>query len=239
MIFSPHASYQLQNGLEKIGIPISSETVATLVSYWSLVEETNRTLNLTRVVGDEAVTHHLLDAASLYPCIKEINPKTAIDIGTGLGIPGIVLAVLFPNIQFTLLDALDKRIQFLKVVIDKLSLRNVTALHGRGEELGKKEEFRAAFDIALSRAVTALPALLELSLPLVSKGGAMLAMKGPKVYEEVQDANVLLPQLGGQEIVITALTVPHLQEERYVVTAKKVNDTEDKFPRKPNKLGKI
>jgi 16S rRNA (guanine527-N7)-methyltransferase len=237
MSFSEQALLQLHTGLEQLAIPTTSAMLEQLKAYWRLVEETNQTLNLTRVTGDAAVTHHLLDAASVVPLLLEINAKRIVDIGTGLGVPGLVLAILMPSSNVVLLDALDKRIQFLMMVTDRLALQNVSARHARAEVVAHEPAMREQFDVAISRAVTALPALTELSIPLLAVGGSMVAMKGPKVHEELTDANILAPRLGSGVLQVQQVTVPFLEEERFVVRACKEQETPSSYPRRPKKLG--
>jgi len=237
MSFSEQALLQLQQGLEQLGVPTTETCMEQLIAYWNLVEQTNQTLNLTRVTGDAAVTHHLLDAATLIPLLSQHTAQRILDIGTGLGVPGMVLAILMPSSEFVLLDALDKRIQFLMTVIDRLGLQNVHARHARAEVVAHEPQMREQFDSVISRAVTALPALIELSIPFLAIGGTVCAMKGPKVHEELADANILAPLLGSSPMQIHQVKVPFLEEERFVISAHKEQATPQTYPRRPKKLG--
>ena len=240
-IFSASALKILENGLQQLGLSsIPGTAIDQLIAYWTLVEETNRTLNLTRVTGDEAVTHHFLDTAAVVAVINRLSGvQSAIDIGTGLGVPGVILAILKPDITFVLLDSLDKRIQFLSEVKQRLDLKNILPVHGRTEFIGHEEKYRGQFDICVSRAVTQLPALAEMSLPLLKIGGHMLAMKGPQVQTEMEAGQMVIDLVGGSQLKLHEVIVPDLLETRYVVDIQKLSETEPRFPRKPNKIGEL
>ena len=151
------------------------EGIPALVRYGDLLIETNKVMNLTAITDPEDVaTLHFLDSAALLT-LESFSGKSVVDVGTGAGFPGLPLRVLEPSIRLTLLDSLNKRIQFLETVCRELDLPDVACVHARAEEFAA--EHRETFDLAVSRAVAALPVLCELCLPLVKPGGKFLAMK--------------------------------------------------------------
>lgn len=172
---------RLQSGLAALNLPV--EGIPALVRYGDLLIETNKVMNLTAITDPEDVaTLHFLDSAALLT-LESFSGKSVVDVGTGAGFPGLPLRVLEPSIRLTLLDSLNKRIQFLETVCRELDLPDVACVHARAEEFAA--EHRETFDLAVSRAVAALPVLCELCLPLVRVGGSFIAMKGPSGREEL------------------------------------------------------
>ena len=157
-----------------------------------------------------------------------------LDVGTGAGFPGMPLAILCPETEFVLLDALRKRIDFLNEVIETLGLTNVTAVHARAEDFAK--DSRASFDMAVSRAVADLRTLSELAVPMVKVGGCFLAMKAADCAEEVQGAAHAFEVLGVGEPEMLSYTVPHDGIERALVRLPKISDTPEKYPRRFKKI---
>lgn len=185
----------IQSGLAELGLdPVKAKA---LTHYGELLLEKNRVMNLTGLdTPREVATLHMLDCAAL--CAHWSFAGQVIDVGTGAGFPGLVIAILCPEAQVTLLDPLQKRLDFLAEVVEALGLGNVTLLHGRGEELGREPEFREKFDFAAARAVANLTVLGELCLPFVRVGGWFLPMKGVDSAQELQEALGRLEALGGK-----------------------------------------
>ena len=186
-------------------------------------------MNLTAITGERDVaTLHLLDCAALL-AQADMRGKTVIDVGTGAGFPGMVLAILEPSARFTLLDSLGKRVDFLREVCEQLGLKNVTCVHARAEEFaaGRRERF----DIATSRAVAQLNVLSELTLPLVKVGGLFAAMKSTSTDEEIAAARSAIAQLGGQLAGCTDYPVPETDVVHRIVRIEKVRPTPKQFPR--------
>ena len=162
----------------KINCAISDRQADQFLRYFELLTEWNAVMNLTAITEfKEVVEKHFIDSALLSEYIKENNPKSLIDIGTGAGFPGVPLKILFPEMKVTLLDSLNKRIRFLNTVIQELGLENIEAIHGRAEEYGIKEVYREQYDLCVSRAVARLASLCEFCIPFVKKGGAFVAYK--------------------------------------------------------------
>ena len=222
---------RLQSGLAALNLPV--EGIPALVRYGDLLIETNKVMNLTAVTEPtEVVTRHFLDCAALTPHMPQGG--RVLDVGTGAGFPGMPLAILCPETEFVLLDALRKRIDFLNEVIETLGLTNVTAVHARAEDFAK--DSRASFDMAGSRAVADLRTLSELAVPMVKVGGCFLAMKAADCAEEVQGAAHAFEVLGVGEPEMLSYTVPHDGIERALVRLPKISDTPDKYPRRFKKI---
>ena len=200
-----------------------------LARYAELLLEKNKVMNLTAItVPHDVATLHLLDCAALAAQLN-LSGKRVIDVGTGAGFPGMVLAILTPDARFTLLDSLGKRVDFLKEVQTDLALKNVTCVHARAEEFAAQH--REQFDLAASRAVAQLNVLCELTLPLVKVGGQFLAMKSVSSDEEIDGARGAAGQLGGRIAAIRDYTVPQTQVRHRLVVIEKVKDTPAVYPR--------
>ena len=217
----------LTAGLTALGLDTAA--VPQLERYAALLLEKNRVMNLTAITGERDVaTLHLLDCAALL-AQADMRGKTVIDVGTGAGFPGMVLAILEPSAQFTLLDSLGKRVDFLREVCDELGLKNVVCIHGRAEEFAAGH--RERFDIATSRAVAQLNVLSELTLPLVKVDGLFAAMKSTSTDGEIAAARSAIAQLGGQLAGCTDYPVPETDVVHRIVRIEKVRPTPKQFPR--------
>jgi len=200
-----------------------------LARYAELLLEKNKVMNLTAITAPRDVaTLHLLDCAALAAQL-DLSGKRVIDVGTGAGFPGMVLAILTPDARFTLLDSLGKRVDFLKEVQTDLGLKNVTCVHARAEEFAAQH--REQFDLAASRAVAQLNVLCELTLPLVKVGGVFLAMKSVESDPELQEARSAIAQLGGAVEDVTDYTIPGTEVTHRVVRIRKERPTPAGFPR--------
>ena len=200
-----------------------------LARYAELLLEKNKVMNLTAITAPRDVaTLHLLDCAALAAQL-DLSGKRVIDVGTGAGFPGMVLAILTPDARFTLLDSLGKRVDFLKEVQTDLGLKNVTCVHARAEEFAAQH--REQFDLAASRAVAQLNVLCELTLPLVKVGGLFAAMKSTSTDEEIAAARSAIAQLGGQLAGCTDYPVPETDVVHRIVRIEKVRPTPKQFPR--------
>lgn len=200
-----------------------------LARYAELLLEKNKVMNLTAItVPHDVATLHLLDCAALAAQL-DLSGKRVIDVGTGAGFPGMVLAILTPDARFTLLDSLGKRVDFLRETADAMGLRRVRCVHARAEEFARKH--REQFDIATSRAVAQLNVLCELTLPLVKVGGVFLAMKSVESDPELQEARSAIAQLGGAVEDVTDYTIPGTEVTHRVVRIRKERPTPAGFPR--------
>ena len=217
----------LVKGLAQLGL--SDHAVPQLEAYASLLLEKNKVMNLTAITApQEVATLHLLDCAALLP-LSPLAGKTVIDVGTGAGLPGMVLALLTPDARFTLLDSLGKRIDFLQEVCDDMGLTHVTCVHARAEEFAGQH--REQYDVAVSRAVAQLNVLCELTLPLVKVGGRFIAMKSTSSDQEIQEARSAVSQLGGRIAAVRDYDVPQTDVRHRAVIIEKVKATPRQFPR--------
>ena len=224
----------LTAGLTELGLDTAA--AAVLERYADALLEKNKVMNLTAITQpDQVATLHLLDCAALLP-LSPLAGKTVIDVGTGAGLPGMVLALLTPDARFTLLDSLGKRIDFLQEVCDDMGLPHVTCVHARAEDFAAQH--RERYDVAVSRAVAQLNVLCELSLPLVRVGGSFLAMKSVDCAEELQSAKSAISQLGGQLEGCEDYTIPGTDVTHRVVRIRKVRPTPKTFPRAFAKIKK-
>ena len=198
--------------------------------YYELLTEWNRVMNLTAISGEEDTARlHFLDCAALAE-LTELRGKRVIDVGTGAGFPGLVLKILCPEMELTLLDSLDKRVKFLRTVCAELGFEDVRCLHARAEEA--PAELRQSFDLACSRAVARLNLLSELCLPFVKPGGLFIAMKGPELTEELREAEKGIRLLGGEVERVAEYAVPGAELRHNAVLIRKIADTPGKYPRK-------
>lgn len=222
----------------EFGAGLTPEIIRRLNIYGSLLLEWNNKLNLTAITEPEQVLYkHFYDCILFLKNVRVPQNARLIDVGTGAGFPGLVLKIVRPDIEATLLDSLNKRLVFLTEVIAELGLKAISTLHMRAEDAGKSRQLRESFDIACARAVAALPVLSEYCLPLVRKGGLFVAMKGPSAAEEaVLSANAAEMLGAGQpDIICETLTG---NEQRAFVIFKKISQTPTKYPRKPADISK-
>ncbi|MBQ4120337.1 MAG: 16S rRNA (guanine(527)-N(7))-methyltransferase RsmG [Clostridia bacterium] len=220
------------------GVEITPETIGKLNLYGNLLIAWNEKINLTAITEPEDVLYKHFYDCILFFKNSEI-PKNAkiIDVGTGAGFPGLVLKIVRPDLEVTLLDSLNKRITFLNDVIEKLGLNDIKAVHSRAEEGGKNPSLREKYDIACARAVAAMPVLLEYCVPFVKIGGQFIAMKGPSVQGEVALCKNAVKQLGMTEPTIICETLVN-DEQRAFVYFKKISQTPPKYPRNSGKIAK-
>lgn len=213
------------------GLGTTDETVlGRFRTYYEYLEEINAVMNLTAISGETDVAQlHFLDCAAVA-ALPEFKGGRVIDVGTGAGFPGLVLKILRPELELTLLDSLDKRVGFLKNTCEKLGFADVNCVHARAEEAPK--EYRGAFDTVTSRAVARLNLLSELCLPLVKKGGVFIAMKGPDCADELKEAERGIALLGGKTERIASYTVPGTDIVHTAVIIRKLHDTPARFPRR-------
>lgn len=218
----------LERGLPALGL--GPELIEPLERFSRMLLEKNQVMNLTAITDPRDVAAlHLLDSLALTG-LAALEGKAVVDVGTGAGFPGIPLAIARPSARVTLLDSLGKRVDFLEESCRALGLENVTCVHGRAEEFAG--ERRESFDLAVSRAVAALPALCELCLPLVKVGGEFWAMKSVDTEEEISAAKAAIKLLGGQIRAVSDYTIPTTEVVHRVVCVKKVSPTPRKYPRR-------
>ncbi|MFH1289076.1 MAG: 16S rRNA (guanine(527)-N(7))-methyltransferase RsmG [bacterium] len=187
----------LKQGLLQLGIESSPEREEKVVLYTKELIDWSKKINLTAIkVPDDIIVKHFLDS---LVCLKEIEGKAVklLDIGTGAGFPGLPLKIFSPNLSVSMMEATGKKVRFLHELLIKLNIEDVVLLHGRAEELSKKENLRGKFDVIVIRAVGELKLLAKLSFPFLKKGGCLLALKGFIIDEEVKRSQKVLDKMGG------------------------------------------
>ena len=201
-------------------------------TYYKLLIDWNEKINLTAITDErEAAFKHFIDSVSALDCGLFKEGAKIIDVGTGAGFPGLPLKIYRSDLEVTLMDSLNKRINFLNEVIDVLGLDGVETVHARAEELGRDKKHREKYDICVSRAVANLASLTELCMPFVKEGGYFISLKGPKAEEEVADAKKAIELLGGEFIEIKNYAIDETDLDHNLVIIKKVRPTEKRFPR--------
>ena len=221
--------------LNHIGINIDEEKLNQLETYYDMLIEYNNHTNLTRITEKEEVyLKHFYDSLTLIKAIK-LDSQSILDVGTGAGFPGLVLKIVFPTLDITLVDSLNKRITFLFSVIEKLKLKNIKAIHARAEEYVK--ENKETFDIVTSRAVANLQVLSELCIPAVKVNGYFIPMKAD-ANEEITNARNAIKLLGGKLDDNIIFDLPNNEGLRTLIKIKKISNTSVKYPRKFNEIKK-
>ena len=220
----------LESGFAELGIKPDGKAAERYSTYFEYLEEKNKVMNLTAISGKEDVARlHFLDCAALLG-FADFSNKRVIDVGTGAGFPGLALKIAEPSMELTLLDSLNKRIDFLGETCEKLGFEDVSCIHARAEEAPK--DFRGAFDIATSRAVARLNVLCELCLPFLKENGVFVAMKGPDCSEELQEAQSAIRLLGAELAETKSYKIPGTDIVHTAVIIRKVKPTHPKYPRK-------
>lgn len=216
---------------KKIDVILDEEQIQKFYKYMELLLEWNEKINLTAIVEPrDVILKHFVD--SLTICKELQKNKTLADIGTGAGFPGIPVKILRPDLDITLIDSLNKRVNFLTMVIGALKLEKIIALHGRIEDFGKNKKYREKFDYVTSRAVANLSTLSEYMIPLVKIGGKCICMKGSKIDEELKNAEKAIKTLGGKIEKIDTFLLPDTDMGRNIILIKKEKATPNKYPRK-------
>lgn len=228
----------LKKCLDEVQIEITEYQLNQFQIFYDLLLEKNKVMNLTAITEEkEVVLKHFVDSVLLMKYI-EIHHLSIIDVGTGAGFPGIPLAILCPNSEFMLLDALNKRINFLKEVIEKCKLKNVNLIHARAEELGHDNYFREKYDLCISRAVSNLSALLEYSSPFIKKKGKIITYKSEKIEEELSSSfnaqKILFCKLND----VISFQLPDSNTGRSFIIFEKEKETPIKYPRNAAKMKK-
>lgn len=226
---------QFEKYLEQFQITLSNKQKEQFLKYYELLVEWNGFMNLTAITEfDDVIKKHFADSLSIVKAFSEIRTDKlkVIDIGTGAGFPGIPLKIVFPQIELTLLDSLQKRLKFLQEVIEQLELGGVELIHGRAEDFCKPSMKREQYDLCVSRAVANLATLSELCLPYVKVGGKFIPYKSEKAEEEVKAAQKAIGLLGGEVKEQIEFELPESDIGRTLVVIEKKSATPKKFPRK-------
>lgn len=228
----------LKNQAKPYGIEISDSLSEKLSIYAELLRKWNEKINLTAIVDDEGIAvKHFLDCLLVGKNAGFKKGNSVIDVGTGAGFPGLVLAAAYPEIQVTLIDSTGKKLKAVADIAEKMGVSNVQIVHMRAEEAGKKTEFREKYDYATARAVAQLRVLLEYTLPFVKVGGSFLSLKGACAVEEIDGAKVSLKTLGGKIESINEFSLPG-GDKRAIINVKKISRIPPKYPRVSAQIAK-
>ena len=219
----------------KLDVKLTSTMEEQFKEYFAFLVEKNQVMNLTAITEEEEVYRkHFLDSLELLQVLKDMPKYTLCDVGSGAGFPSIPLAIVQDQVEVTIIDALNKRIGFLKELVQKLNVNNVEAIHSRAEDYAKIK--RESFDVVTARAVARLNVLSELCLPLTKVGGLFLAMKGSSGEEELRESKKAIELLGGSILKTISFTLPDEQEQRQIIVIKKIKPTPAKYPRSFSKI---
>lgn len=226
---------KMQKECKNIDIMLEAEQIAQFYEYMNELITWNEKINLTAIVEpEEIIKKHFVDCLAILKYVEK--ESQIIDVGTGAGFPGIPLKIAEPSLNITLLDSLNKRINFLNQIISKINLKNIKAIHSRAEEYVTKET-RETYDIAVSRAVAELPTLLEYLMPYIKPKGICICMKGPKAIEELEKSKNAIQILGGKIEKIENIKIAE-NMERNIIIIRKIRNTPAKYPRKAGKPSK-
>ena len=219
------------NYLEKLNLTLTEEQIEKFYNYMNLLIEWNKKINLTAIVEPkDIILKHFIDSLTIEKYIKK--GENIIDVGTGAGFPGIPLKIAREDLKITLADSLNKRINFLNEVINKLDLKNIETIHIRAEELGKNKKYREKFDIATSRAVANMSTLSEYLIPFIKVKGRCICMKSSDIDTELENAKKAINILGCEIESKDKFNLPNSDLGRSVIILRKVKNTPSKFPRK-------
>ncbi len=217
------------------GIDLTPAQLAQFETYYHELVAWNSRFNLTRITDYEAVSvGHFLDSLVPLALCPDAFPDGArvVDVGSGAGLPGVALKIARPDLRLTLTDAVGKKVRFLDHLVGRLALADATAMHARAEDMGQAGAYRAAFDVALARAVADMAVLAEYLLPLARVGGVVIAQKGSRVEAEVERAQAAIKTLGGAAPRLAKYSLPGLDAPRSLVIIGKTRPTPAAYPRR-------
>ena len=225
--------------LADLGLPLTDRQKEQYERYFELLVEWNEKINLTAITEkDEVYLKHFYDSiAPILQGLIENQPIRLLDIGAGAGFPSLPMKILFPELDVTIIDSLNKRINFLHLLTDELGLSGVHFYHGRAEDFAQDKAFRAQFDIVTARAVARMQVLSELTIPYLKVGGRLLALKASNAPEELEEAKNALNLLFSKVEDNLQYELPN-GDPRYITLVEKKKETPNKYPRKagmPNK----
>lgn len=224
---------QLKEDFSLLGVSLTDRQTEQFLTYYEMLVEWNSFMNLTAITEyEEVMKKHFVDSVSLIKAYDITKHASVIDVGTGAGFPGLALKIAFPNLEITLLDSLNKRIQFLNEVIEKLALTEIKTIHGRAEDYARPGKFREKYDLCVSRAVANLATLSEYCLPFVKKSGFFISYKSEKISEEVKTAQKAISILGGEVKEQVEFFLPNSDIYRNLYVIEKIKACPAKYPRK-------
>lgn len=223
----------LQEKLGMLSVEVNKEKIDQFNQFYDILIEWNKVMNLTAITDyKDVVEKHFLDSLSIERILNLDGIKTVMDVGTGAGFPGIPLKIIYPELKVTLLDSLNKRVKFLNEVIRQLELKNIDAIHGRAEDIGKNENYREKYDLCVSRAVANLATLSEYCMPFVKVGGVFVSYKSGDIDEEVLKSKKAVSLFGGKIEEVVKFQLPGTDINRAFVKIKKIKELPRKYPRK-------
>jgi len=224
---------KIEYKFKKMNISLTPNQIKQFEAYYELLVKWNAVMNLTAITGfDEVLLKHFIDSAAICRVTDMEKIQDLIDVGTGAGFPGIPLKILYPHMRVTLLDSLNKRIQFLQTVQEKLGLEDMKIVHGRAEDMGQNPEYREQYSLCVSRAVAHLSILSEYCIPFVKVGGIFIAYKSEKIEEELKEAEHAIDTLHSEKPVLTKIVLTESDVIRSFVEIRKKDKLEKKYPRK-------
>lgn len=222
-----------------VGMDFSEEKYYKFMKYMELLKEWNKKINLTAITEDEEIVKkHFIDSIKVFKSEPFKECSSLIDVGTGAGFPGVPISIMRPELNITLLDSLNKRINFLDIVIQSLQLNNIKAIHGRAEELARNKEHREKYEVVTSRAVANMAVLSELCIPFTKVGGYFIPLKGPAIEEELSIGNSAIEKLGGKLQEVIKINIEDSHMEHNLVMVKKIKATANAYPRKAGSITK-
>ncbi|MER0283063.1 16S rRNA (guanine(527)-N(7))-methyltransferase RsmG [Clostridioides difficile] len=229
----------LRNGIESFNIITNESMLEKFKKYREILVDWNQKMNLTGIEDEKEVyVKHFLDSISAVKNGYIKNGMSIIDVGTGAGFPGLPLKICLEDLELTLLDSLNKRINFLEEVSRELELANIKFIHGRAEDFGKDEKYREKYDIATARAVAGLPILMEFCVPFVKVGGYFICLKGPNANLELEESQKAIDILGLEFVEKIDVELPEIDLNHNILVFKKIKETPVKYPRKAGKPAK-
>lgn len=225
--------YKFKCGLESLGILLNEKQFEQFVIFYEMLIEKNKVMNLTAITEwEDVVQKHFLDSLAIVRAFNLRDINSLIDVGTGAGFPGIPLKIAFPHIKTTLIDSINKRVNFMREVISSCGLKEIELIHSRAEDLAKNSDYREQFDICVSRAVANLNSLSEYCLPFVKVGGCFISYKSGEAENEIAAAKDAVKLLGGKERKIEKFQLPDSNISRSLVVIDKIKPCSKKYPRR-------
>ncbi|SHK57538.1 16S rRNA m(7)G-527 methyltransferase [Clostridium cavendishii DSM 21758] len=229
----------MKSACDKVEMSFDEKTYNKFITYKDLLKEWNEKINLTAITEDEEIIKkHFIDCINAFKLDEFKKCKSVIDVGTGAGFPGLPIAIMKTDINVTLLDSLNKRINFLNQIKTSLNLDNVVTIHSRAEDGARQKDLREKFDIATSRAVANMSVLSEFCIPYVKVGGYFIALKGPSIDEELEEAKKAIGMLGGKLLQVISVDIEGTDLNHNLVVIKKVKATPNVYPRKAGTITK-